>query len=165
MVLQLVSINEIAESPPDADVKANRFAQGQKQVVELTEDQLISFVKMEEIESQYHHSSVDDALYKRYTDLVTELLTGYANMNPDYLKKMSWISPVLLSSCIRSKNDNIRLMVQKLVSKTSCDSASTTPYPSPVPQETTEVASADEKDVSVLPSVPSDIASQSSTAT
>lgn len=134
MVLQLASIKEIAEAPSDADAKNNRFAQGQKQVIELTEALLASFVQKEEIASEYYHSALEEVIYKRYTALVHELLSGFGSMDSAYLQKMSWISPVLLSSCIRSKNEEIRLMVQKLVSRTSADSTSPTAYPAPVPK-------------------------------
>lgn len=132
--MQLASIKEIAEAPPDVDLKSNRFTQGQKQVIELTEGMLHSFVVKEDIASQYHHSTLDEVIYNRYTALVNELLAGYGNMDSKHLQKMSWISPVLLSSCIRSKNANIRLMVQKLVSRTSADSTSLSAYPAPVPK-------------------------------
>ena len=132
LVLQLASIKEIAEAPLDADLKSNRFAQGQKLVVELTEGILLSFVQKEDLASQYHHTAVDEVIYNRYTALVNELLAGYGNMDADYLRKMSWISPVLLSSCIRSKNTKIRLIVQRLVSRTSADSTPAPAYPSPV---------------------------------
>ena len=131
LVLQLASIKEIAEAPPDADPKSNRFTQGQKQVVELTEGLLMSFVQKEEAASQYRHSELEELVYKRYTALVQELFAGYGSMDDIFLRKMSWISPVLLSSCIRSKNEEIRLMVQKLVSRASGDSTPAAPYPSP----------------------------------
>jgi len=133
LVLQLASIKEIAEAPSDADPKSNRFTQAQKLVVELTEGVLLSFVQKEEAASQYNHSALEDAIYKRYTALVHELLSGYGNMDSVYLQKMPWISPVLLSSCIRSKNEDIRLMVQKLVSRTSADATPAAPYPAPSP--------------------------------
>jgi len=137
-VLQLVSIQEIADAPADADPKSNRFAQGQKLVVELTEGLLMSFVQKEEAASRYSHSILEEVVYKRYTALVHELLSGYGNMETEYLQKMSWISPVLLGSCIRSKNEEIRLMVQKLVSRTSGDSTSSAPYPSPTAPKSAE---------------------------
>lgn len=138
LVLQLVSIKEIADAPADADSKSNRFVQGQKLVVELTEGLLMSFVQKEEAASRYGHSILEEVVYKRYTALVHELLSGYGNMETEYLQKMSWISPVLLGSCIRSKNEEIRLMVQKLVSRTSGDSTSSVPYPSPTAPKSAE---------------------------
>ena len=100
-------------------VKSNRFPAGQKLVVDMTQALLDSFVKKEKAASEYRHSKEDENVYKRYTALVTELRSGFGNMDSNHLQEMSWISPVLLSSCIRSKNEDIRLMVQKLVAKTS----------------------------------------------
>jgi hypothetical protein len=119
LLLQLAAIAEIAAAPPGADPKSNRFAQGQKQVIELTEELLVSFVQKEEAASAYRHTEMDELVYKRFTGLVQELLAGFGNMDDDHLKEMSWISPVLLSSCIRSKNEDVRLMVQKVVSRTA----------------------------------------------
>lgn len=112
-------MSDIVEAPADADPKTNRFATGQKLVADLTQGMLISFVEKERLASKYRNSSAERAIYVRLTSLVVELLTGYGNMDSSHLQKMSWINPVLLSSCIQSKNEEIRLMVQKLVQKTS----------------------------------------------
>jgi hypothetical protein len=119
LLLQLASIREIVESPPEADPKTNRFATGQKLVSDLTQGMLIAFVEKERLASKYRSSFVEKAIYVRITSLVNELLAGYGNMDPGHLQKMYWINPVLLSSCIQSKNEEIRLMVQKLVGRTS----------------------------------------------
>lgn len=160
LVLQLAAIKEIAEAPTDADPKSNRFTQGQKMVLELTEGMLMSFVQKEETASQYQHSNLDEVIHKRYTALVHELLSGYGNMESEYLQKMSWISPVLLSSCIRSKNEDIRLMVQKLVRKTSAESTSSVPYPPPTapkPAEEKEAISSEPTEPAApTPAAPSD---------
>lgn len=141
-------MNEIVLASPNTDPKTNRFVQGQKLVVELTEGILMSFVQKEETASTYRHSEVDELLYKRYTALVQELLSGYGNMDDDQLKQMSWISPVLLSSCIRSKNEDIRLIVQRLVGRTSPAPTPVAPYPSPSAKSAvskdTELAAAEE---------------------
>jgi hypothetical protein len=119
LLLQLASIKEIAESPPEADPKTNRFATGQKLASDLTQGMLIAFVEKERLASKFRNSYCEKAVYVRITALVNELLVGYGNMDPMHLQKMYWLNPVLLSSCIQSKNEEIRLMVQKLVSRTS----------------------------------------------
>jgi hypothetical protein len=119
LLLQLASMTDIVEAPADADPKTNRFATGQKLVADLTQGMLISFVEKERLASKYRNSAAERAIYVRLTALVVELLTGYGNMDSSHIQKMSWINPVLLSSCIQSKNEEIRLMVQKLVSRTS----------------------------------------------
>ena len=119
LLLQLASIKEIVEAPADADPKSNRFATGQKLVSDLTQGMLIAFVEKERLASKYRNSIPEKTIYVRLTALVNELLAGYGNMDAGHLQKMFWINPVLLSSCIQSKNEEIRLMVQKLVSRTS----------------------------------------------
>ena len=119
LILQLVSFIEIVQVPASTDPKVNRFAQGQKLVLELTEGLLTSFVQTEDVAMQYRHTDLDTILYNRYTDLVQELLTGFGMMDDEYVQQMSWMNPVLLSSGIRCKNESIRYMVQKLVARTS----------------------------------------------
>lgn len=139
LVLQLAAMSEVAEAPAIADPKTNRFLQGQKQVIEWTEGMLMSFVQKEEAALLYRRTEMDELIYKRYTGLVQELLAGYGNMDDEHLQQMHWISPVLLSSCIRSKNEDVRIMVQKLVSRTSPAPHPVAPYPSPAkPSEAIE---------------------------
>jgi hypothetical protein len=121
LVLQLAAIPEIVEAQGDLDSKpTNRFLQGQTQVMESTESLLNALVQIEEAMTQNRKfAKTYEAIYKRFTSLAQELLSGYGSMDADYLQKMAWINPILLSSCIRSKNEEIRLMVQKVVDKTS----------------------------------------------
>lgn len=119
LLLQLASMKEIVEAAPDAESKSNRFATGQKLVADLTQGMLISFVEKERLSSKYRNSSVEKTIYVRLTALVNELLIGYGNMDSSHLQNMAWIGPILLNSCIQSKNEDIRLMVQKLVARTS----------------------------------------------
>ena len=122
LILHLASIEEVgATMPVDKDGKTSRFGQGQKQIIEATENLLMTFVAKEEAVAQYNRKSakVDEAIYKRYTVLVLELLSGFGSMDGEYLKRMEWLSPILLSSCIRSTNEEVRLMVQKVVDKSS----------------------------------------------
>ena len=83
MILQLVSIIEIVQVPASTDPKADRFAQGQKLVLELTEGLLTSFVQAEDIAMQYRHSDIDTILYTRYTELIQELLTGFGMLDDE----------------------------------------------------------------------------------
>jgi Sec7 domain/Domain of unknown function (DUF1981) len=131
LVLQLVAMPEIVQAPANVDPKTNRFAQGQKLVIELTEGLLMSYLQAEEAALTYRHSELDEIWHKRYNDLVEEFLIGLGTMEDDHLKQMSWMSPVLLSSCIRSKSETIRGMVQTLVARTSPAPTPTAPYPSP----------------------------------
>jgi hypothetical protein len=130
--LQLLAIGEIIQVSPSTDPKVNRFAQGQHQVLELTEGLLTSFVLAEEVALQYRHTEMDTILYSRFTELVQELFTGLGMMDDENLQQMSWMNPVLLNFGIRSKNENLRYMVQKLVARTSASSSvPAVPYPPP----------------------------------
>jgi rhodanese-related sulfurtransferase len=127
-ILQLASVKEIAQAPADADVKSNRFAAGRKLVAEETQRLLSYFLKSEHAAAQYSHYAKDEALHTRYTSLVMELLSGFGKMDGEHLKDLAWINPVLLGTCIQSKNENIRLAVQKLVQRMA---PTPSPYPAP----------------------------------
>ena len=130
-LLQLASMKEVAEAPSDADIKSNRFAAAQKSVVDETERLLVCFLEKERAAAEYRHTDTDEAFHKRFTALVTELLAGYNNMDAEHLKNMSWINPILLDSCIQSKNEDIRLAVRKLVQRTSPFELTPNPIPTP----------------------------------
>jgi hypothetical protein len=131
LLLQLAAMKEISQAL-DLDPKVNRNAAGQRLVVDETQRLLSKFLEAEKAASEYRHTSVDDALHLRFASLVKELLTGFQNMGTEHLKDMSWLNPVLLGSCIQSKNEEIRFAVQKLVQSTT--PGSTTPYPAPSPK-------------------------------
>lgn len=118
-VLQLASVEDIAKAPSEGDAKTNRAIAGKKLVFEETQRLLVSFLEKENAATQYGHTEQDEAVYIKFTALVKELLTGYNSMDAEYLKSMSWINTVLLGSCIQSKNEDIRLAVQKLVNRTT----------------------------------------------
>jgi hypothetical protein len=148
--LQLASIKEVVEAPQDGDAKTDRFVQGQKQIMEWTESLLASFVEKEELASQYSHVKTDEILYKRYHALVHELLSGYGSMDVEHLQQMAWINPVLLGSCIRTKNEDIRLVVQKLVARLSPVAAQPSLAVQPVPERENDPPLAIEKDASTV---------------
>ena len=137
-VLQLASMKQIAEAPPDADPKTNRYLAGQKLVADETQRLLAFFLKSENTVAQYQHDGRDDALHSRFTAIVNELLSGFNKMDSDHLKDIAWINPVLLGTCIQSKNEEIRLVVQKLVQRTA---PTPSPYPSPATPVSKETAS------------------------
>lgn len=151
LLLQLASNEDIgASSAVEKDSKTNR--QGQKQVIEAIENLLMTFVAKEEAVAQYNRNTAktNEAIYKRYTQLVLELLSGFGSMDAEYLKTMEWLSPILLSSCIRSTNEDVRLLVQKIVDKTSPVSQSQKSEQKREPLSTEEVATkVAEKEVSV----------------
>jgi len=127
-LLQLVSIKGVAQAPADADGKTNKFAAGQSLVVSETQRLLAAYLKSENTASQYHHSEADEIIHKHLSGLVTELLSGYGKLDDDYIKDIAWLNSVLLGSCIQSRNEEIRLAVQKLVQRTEPPQQ---PYPAP----------------------------------
>lgn len=131
-LLQLASNKEIAHAPPDFDPKTNRYAAGQKLVMDETQRLLTKFLAVERAAAEYRHTPADEAMNVRFVKLVKELLSGFQNMGSDHLIEMSWINPILLGSCIQCKNEDIRFAVQKLVQSTT--PGKTTPYPEPSPK-------------------------------
>ena len=129
-LLQFASMKSIIQPPRDTDTNSNRFAAGQKLVMDETQRLVTTFLEIEKAASEYRHTAEDEVLYKQFVDLVFKLISGYNNMGTEHLVQMSWINPILLSSCIQSKNEDIRLLVQKLVQRTT-PSPPTAPYPTP----------------------------------
>ena len=126
-LLNLASMKDVVQAPTDADAKTNRHTAAQKLIVDETQGLLTRFLDAERTASQYRHAGSDEKIHARLVALVIELLKGYINMDSNHLKDMSWISPVLLSSCIQSKNADVRNSVQKLVQLTSPASSSSLP--------------------------------------
>ena len=146
-LLKLASVKAVVQAPSDGDAKSNRYTAAQKLVVDETQRLLSCFLGAERAASQYRHADSDEALHERLVALVLELLKGYVKMGAEHLADMSWISPVLLSSCIQSKNEEVRNAVQKLVQLTSPASAKPPPQEGnkaqasaaePQPEEATE---------------------------
>ena len=48
--------------------------------------------------------------------LVKDMLAGYDKLPDEHLGHMSWLNPVL-SSCIHTSNESIRIAIQKLVKR------------------------------------------------
>jgi hypothetical protein len=117
-ILQLASMEDVVQNPFGENVKTDR-AKAQTLVLDETQRLLSGFLVTERAASQYRATEEEEAFHSRFLALVKELLTEYNNMESEHLKNMDWINPVLLSSCIQSKNGEIRGVVQKLVQRTS----------------------------------------------
>ncbi|KAL3937958.1 MAG: hypothetical protein SGBAC_007040 [Bacillariaceae sp.] len=61
-------------------------------------------------------SSLDVEIFDRLTGLVKDILAGYAQLPDEHLVLMAWLNPVL-SSCIHTSNEQIRIAIQKLVKR------------------------------------------------
>lgn len=134
-LLQLAAMKEVAQAPSDADPKTNRFVLAQNLLKDETQRLLESFLKFEHAASQYRHTELEESVHARLKSLVSELLVGYNTMSDDHLVDMSWMNSVLLSTCIRSKNEEIRVAVQKLVQRTA---PAPQPYPAPIKETPSE---------------------------
>ena len=117
-ILQLASMEDVVQNPFGENVKTD-CAKAQTLVLDETQRLLSGFLVTERAASQYRATEEEEAFHSRFLALVKELLTEYNNMESEHLKDMHWINPVLLSSCIQSKNGEIRGVVQKLVQRTS----------------------------------------------
>jgi hypothetical protein len=155
-LLHLASMKGVVQAPPDADLKTNRFAAGQKLITDEIQRLLTGFLLREKAAAQYRHTERDELLHGKFTALVTELLSGLIQMDADHLKDMAWIDSVLLGTCIQSKNEDIRMAVQKLVQRTS---PTPNPYPIPVkPHPPAEVVPTHEAETSATPDSESPVA-------
>lgn len=149
-LLHLASVKGVVQAPSDADLKTNRFAAGQKLITDEIQRLLTGFLLREKAAAQYRHTERDEVLHGKFTALVMELLSGLIKMDADHLKDMAWIDSVLLGTCIQSKNEEIRMAVQKLVQRTS---PTPNPYPIPVkPQPPAEIAPTPEVETTAAPS-------------
>jgi hypothetical protein len=144
-LLKLASTKEVVQAPSNDNAKTNRYVAAQKLVIDETQRLLTCFLDAERAASQYRPKEPDEAMHGRLVALVIELLKGYSNMDSTHLKDMAWISPVLLSSCIQSRNEDIRQAVQKLVQLTS-PASSAPPTKEPEAVENTSVPVALEAD-------------------
>ena len=124
-LLNLASMKDVVQASSDADSKTNRNTAAQKLIVDETQRLLTRFLEAERVAAQNRAKESEKEYHARLIALVLELLKGYINMDSEHLREMAWISPVLLSSCIQSKNEEIRNAVQKLVQLTSPASSST----------------------------------------
>ncbi|CAJ1964068.1 unnamed protein product [Cylindrotheca closterium] len=61
-------------------------------------------------------SSLDLEIFDRLTGLVKDILAGYAQLPDEHLVLMAWLNPVL-SLCIHTSNEQIRIAIQKLVKR------------------------------------------------
>jgi Sec7-like guanine-nucleotide exchange factor len=60
--------------------------------------------------------ALDKKSFEQLMSLVQDMLGGYSKLTDEHLSQMSWLNPVL-SSCIHTSNEEIRLSIQKLVER------------------------------------------------
>lgn len=113
-LIGLASMEKVVMAGEDGGDDAKLYESAQKLVLVETQNLLVSFVKSElTLASSGNKQNV--ALHNRITKLAKELITGYSSMRPEHIHNMTWLSPILLSSCFQSKNEEVLSVVQRFV--------------------------------------------------
>jgi len=112
-LLQMAAMKEI-EGKVD---EGSRQAAAQEAVKEQTQALVSIFLEKEALVSGTgKKSDLDVKSFDRLMNLVQDMLAGYSKLSDEHLSQMSWLNPVL-SSCIHTNNEDIRLSIQKLVER------------------------------------------------
>ena len=112
-LLQIASLREVTQST----IEGSRPAIAQALIKDQTQSLITAFLDQETlISKEGRKSQVEVARFNRLTGLVREMLSGYDKLPDEQLKLMSWLSPVL-SSCIHTSNESLRIAIQKLVKR------------------------------------------------
>jgi hypothetical protein len=112
-LLQIASTKEIAQIAAEG----SRQAAAQSLVKEQTQSLVTAFLEKEAVlANEDKPSSTDVKSFERLTSLVNDMLAGYDKIPEEHLALMSWLNPVL-SSCIHTENESIRIAIQKLVKR------------------------------------------------
>lgn len=119
LILQLVSMKEVAYTPKENDAAASRVAASQAVVKEQTQNFLASFLGREEVALKKGSSGVDKDLYDFSKSLVLLFLSGLESMESKILHHLAWLNPTLLTWCTRSKDQAVQKAVHDLLEKTS----------------------------------------------
>lgn len=112
-LLQIASMKEIAETAEEG----SRQAAAQALIKEQTKALVTAFLEKEAaVSKEGKKSELEKNLFNRLTGLIKDMLAGYDKLPDEHLELMSWLNPVL-SSCIHTGNESIRIAIQKLVKR------------------------------------------------
>jgi hypothetical protein len=112
-LLQIASMKEIAEPATEG----SRHAAAQTLIKEQTQSLVTAYLEKDAaVSGEGKKSSLDTHLFNRLTSLVKDMLAGYDKLPDEDLALMSWLNPVL-SACIHTSNESIRIAIQKLVKR------------------------------------------------
>jgi hypothetical protein len=112
-LLQIASTKEIVETAAEG----SRQAAAQALIKEQTQSLVTAFLEKEAaLSKEGKKSALDTNLFNRLTSLVKDMLAGYDKLTDEHLGLMSWLNPVL-SSCIHTSNESVRIAIQKLVKR------------------------------------------------
>merc|ERR1711971_1285037 len=99
------------------EAEVSKQAAVQEVVREQTQALVTAFLEKESvIAGDGKKLFLDIKTFDRLMHLVQDMLAGYAKIPDERLSMMSWLNPVL-SSCIHTSNEDIRLNIQKLVKR------------------------------------------------
>lgn len=112
-LLQIASMKEIEGTAAEG----SKQAAAQSVVKEQTQALVSAFLEKEAIVAgEGKRMVLDVKLFDRLIILVQDMLAGYGKLPNEHLRLMPWLNPVL-SSCIHTSNEEIRLAIQKLVKR------------------------------------------------
>jgi len=112
-LLQMAAMKEIEGTPADG----SRQAAAQEVVKDQTQALVSAFLEKEAlVTSGDKKSALDAKSFDQLMTLVQDMLAGYSKLTDEHLSQMSWLNPVL-SSCIHTSNEDIRLSIQKLIER------------------------------------------------
>ena len=112
-LLQIASRKEIAEIATEGSYQAS----AQSLIKEQTQSLVTAFLEREAaIGNEAKPSLADVKSFERLKGLVKDMLAGYDKIPEEHLGLMSWLNPVL-TSCINTGDESIRLAIQKLVTR------------------------------------------------
>ena len=116
-LLQLAALEEVSQ--PAAE--GSRQASAQALIKDQTQKLVSAYLEKEEsLSKSSQRGPADGHLFNRLSTLVKEMLAGYGALPEEHLRQMAWLNPVL-SSCIHTQNESIRIAIQKLVKRLHAD--------------------------------------------
>jgi len=116
-LLQLASSKDPAATAPVVEDGSKAEPNAQTVIKIQTESQVNAFLAYEaKMANEDKKSSIDAAMFGRLSIIMKEMLAGYSKLPDERLNSMTWLNPVL-SSCIHTDNEAIRLAIQKLVKR------------------------------------------------
>jgi len=112
-LLQIAAMKEVEGTTPEGTKQVT----AQEVVKEQTQALVSAFLEKEAlVNGEGKKLALDVKSFDRLMILVQDMLAGYAKLTDEHLSQMAWLNPVL-SSCIHTSNENIRLAIQKLVER------------------------------------------------
>lgn len=114
-LLMLATLKETGDKVEEGN--SNKQSATQELIQEQTQNLVTAFLEREAVSSSNTNSSNSEVKsFDILVHLIQDMMAGYAKLSDERLSSMSWLNPVL-SSCIHTSNEDIRLNIQKLVKR------------------------------------------------